>query len=144
MFGDGFPVFALLVSAFLVLMPAGVGLTMIAGGLRHWNRTRRLTDTGERALATVVDNQIESRRHGSMSFLPVVTFTTRSGREIRTILTSQSSNRSHLPGTQQTVAFDPEHPDRPVATTGEIPRTAGALIVGSVFLLFSGVALFLV
>jgi hypothetical protein len=132
------------VSAFLVLVPAGTGLVMIISGLRRWTRTRRLTDTGEQALATVVDNQIKSHRRGTTTFHPVVTFTTRSGHEVRTVLTGQSSNRSHPPGTQQPVAFDPGHPDRPVPATGQIPGTAGTLIVGSVFLLFSGVALFLV
>ncbi|GIF14404.1 DUF3592 domain-containing protein [Actinoplanes teichomyceticus] len=139
----GVPVFALLVAAFLVLVPAGVGITMIAAGLRRWNHVRRLTATGERATATVVDNQMEAHRHGLMRFLPVVTFVTRTGREIRTVLTDQSSNRSHLPGSQQTVAFDPERPDQAVSTTGQAPGTVSAVIMGAIFLLFAGVALFL-
>ncbi len=144
MMEDEFPVVALVVSAFVVLVPAGVGLAMIIGGLRHWNRARRLTETGERALATVVDNQVESGSNGSMSFTPVVTFTTQTGREIRTVLAEQSSFRSHLAGSQQTVAFDPEHPDKAVATTGQTGGAARALVFGSIFLLFSGFALFLV
>src|SRR5689334_1559575 len=119
MIDDALPVFAVLVSAFLVLLPAGAGLTMIIIGLRHWNRARRLTATGERALATVVDNQIVSHSQGRVSFLPVVTFRTQTGREIRTVLTDQRGNQSHLTGSQQTVAFDPEQPDRPVSTTGQ-------------------------
>lgn len=135
---------ALVVSAFVVLVPAVAGLAMIAGGLRHWKRARRLTDTGERALATVVDNQIQSGSNGSMSFTPIVTFTTQTGRSVRTVLAEQSSFRSHVAGSQQTVAFDPEHPDRAVATTGQQGAAVRALIFGSVFLLFAGVALVLV
>lgn len=144
MIDDGFRVFALLVSALVVLIPAATGLTMIIRGLRHWNRARRLTDTGEQATATVVDNQLESHSHGSVAFRPIVTFTTRTGREVRTVLADQVSHRSHLPGSQQTVAFDPEQPDRAVSADGQTAGAARALIIGSIFLLFAGVALVLV
>ncbi|MFI1988494.1 DUF3592 domain-containing protein [Actinoplanes sp. NPDC020271] len=137
-------VFALVVSALVVLLPAAAGLAMIIGGLRHWNRVRRLTGTGEHAVATVVDNQVQSGSKGSLSFRPVVTFTTLTGREVRTVLTEQISFRSHLTGTQQTVAFDPEQPDRAVATTGQTGGAARALVFGSIFLLFAGFALYLV
>ncbi|BCY12692.1 DUF3592 domain-containing protein [Actinoplanes sp. L3-i22] len=141
---DGIPVFALLVSALVVLIPAIVGLLMIAAGLRRWSRARRLTADGERALATVVDNQVESRRNGAVAFLPVVAFTTRDGRAVRTVLDLQASNRSHLSGSQQTVIFDPAKPERAMALDGQHAGMAAALVIGSVFLLFAGVALFLV
>ncbi|WP_067698264.1 DUF3592 domain-containing protein [Actinoplanes awajinensis] len=143
MIEDGIPAFGLLVSAFLVLVPAGVGLFMIYRGLRHWNRARRLIATGERAVAVVLDNAVESHSHGRMSFLPVVTFRTQLGREVRTVIAEKRSNLSHVPGTQHTVAFDPEQPERAVPIDGQGAGMAGAVIVGAIFLLFAGVAFFM-
>ncbi|MFC3987498.1 DUF3592 domain-containing protein [Actinoplanes siamensis] len=144
MINGNFRMFALVVTGFLVLVPATAGLAVIISGLHCWFRAQRLARAGERAVATVVDNQVEPLSEGTTHFLPVVRFTTRTGREVRTVLTDQRGNRSHPAGAQHTVAFDPDRPDTAIATVGAGTGAVGAVILGAVLLLFAGGVLFMV
>jgi hypothetical protein len=136
--------FAYGVTAFVSLVPIAFGSFMIVSGVRKARRAARLQSIGARVTALVIDNQQESRSEGRTRFIPVVSFRTATGSQVRATLEDAIGYRSHLVETPIEVVYDPEDPSR-VATVGETQtaRVVLAAAFGTVFIGFGVVALVL-
>ncbi|MEV6350569.1 DUF3592 domain-containing protein [Actinoplanes sp. NPDC051851] len=130
----------LFVRFFLVGMPALVGAGIIVASLRRWFRIRTLATSGQRTTATVVDNQMESSSEGRMRFLPVVTFHTAMGQEIKTALPDMMEFRSHVTGTTVEVIYDADSPSQAVAANRPTRGISVAIVFGLIFLAFAAFA----
>lgn len=98
-----------------------------------------LAAAGLRAGAVVVDNQQEARGD-SVVFRPVVQFRTSVGQEVRAVVETVVSNRSHLTGLPMEIIYDPaapQHVTRPGDRTG---GGIGAIVAGLIFLGFAVLA----
>ncbi|GAB1691763.1 DUF3592 domain-containing protein [Krasilnikovia sp. M28-CT-15] len=134
---DAFGWIPVVVYLFMIGVPAIAGSAMITAGVRRILRVRRIADIGFDAEAVVVDNQQRSGQHGRITFRPVVTYRTRSGQDIKTVIDDAASNRSYLTDTRIQVRYDPDQPEQPV-TAGRGPRTGiAAIAFGGVFLGFA-------
>ncbi|GIF63297.1 hypothetical protein Ais01nite_13320 [Asanoa ishikariensis] len=125
-----------LVTAFVVGVPALVGIGLIVTTALRWNKLRTLAGSGQRVTAQVVDNQLESWSGGRTRFRPVVRFQPGAGPEVTTVLTDLVGFRSHVVGTKIEVLYDPQNP------TKAAPVRAGGwtlmipLAFGLMFLVF--------
>ncbi|MEU4558622.1 DUF3592 domain-containing protein [Actinoplanes sp. NPDC023936] len=125
------------VTAFLVGVPALVGLGLLAATARRWAKLRALTASGRPATARVVDNQLESRSNGRTTFRPVVTFRTESGQEVTTTLPDLDGFRSHLAGTEVAVRYDPQKPSDATPAQRNSGRLVVTMVFGVLFLVFA-------
>ena len=136
--------FEYFVEGMLVLLPVLVGVGLLAATARRWLRLRRLTETGERATAVVVDNRQESHDEGRIVFRPVVEFTTATGNRLRTVLEDLAGPRSHLVGAEVPVVFDPETPAGAVSVGSRTGQTVVAVVAGLIFIGFGVLAYHLI
>ncbi|MBB2944567.1 hypothetical protein FB565_004296 [Actinoplanes lutulentus] len=125
------------VTAFLVGVPALVGIALIVAAVRRWLTLRALAASGRPATARVVDNQMESSSEGQMSFRPVVTFRTEAGQEVTTPLADLDGFRSHIVGTEIAVLYDPERPSEATPARGSNTRLIATVVFGVIFLVFA-------
>lgn len=132
--------FGYLVEGFLVLVPILAGAGFIVAAVRRRVRHRRLSATGERATAVVVDNQVESRGDGETLFRPVVEFTTATGNRLRTVVPGLGKSRSHLVGAPIAVVFDPESPAAVMPAEARTGAFVFAIGFGVFFIVFGLIA----
>ncbi|WP_143162591.1 DUF3592 domain-containing protein [Couchioplanes caeruleus] len=92
---------AKLVAVLIVGIPALTGVGLLVAGARRWSRLRALASSGHRAVAQVVDNQMESWSDGRTSYRPVVTFRTDMGQDRRTSMTRDPRSRTWTRATDQ-------------------------------------------
>lgn len=140
MLDDDLGWFPVAVTSLLVLVPAGVGITVIVTGVRRWLRIRRLLARGTPGTAVVIGNQQESASEGRIRFLPVVSFRTRSGQEVRTVLADLGGHRSHLDGTEHLIVYDPDDPQQVTVAGRRTGSLVGVFAIGLVFLAFAAFA----
>ncbi|BBH68356.1 hypothetical protein ACTI_50410 [Actinoplanes sp. OR16] len=126
-----------IVLALVVGIPALTGVALIVIAVRRWLALRALGTSGRQATARVVDNQMESRSEGRMSFRPIVTFRTDSGQEITTPLADLGGFRSHVVGTEIAVLYDPANPSAAAPVRGTRGRLAATVVFGVIFLAFA-------
>ncbi|MFC3385494.1 DUF3592 domain-containing protein [Couchioplanes azureus] len=126
-----------LVAVLIVGIPALTGVGLLVAGARRWSRLRALAGSGQRTVARVVDNQLESWSDGRTSYRPVVTFRTGTGQEVRTVLGDLASFRSHLAGTEIEVFYDPANPSEAAPTRKGGQGVVLYLVFGVVFLVFA-------
>ena len=109
--GDGIIPSAAVLVGLLTLLPLALGIGLIVYGISRGQKARQLERTGERVQGVVVDNQMESRAQGRVTFRPVVRFRTTAGVET-TAVAEQPSYRSHVVGTSVPVVYYPADPSR--------------------------------
>ncbi|GLY07143.1 hypothetical protein Acsp01_75220 [Actinoplanes sp. NBRC 101535] len=126
---------------FMVLVPAGVGVAMLAAVVLRVSRARRLAASGQRAKAVVVDNRQRSWSEGRLTFAPVVQFVTPSGAEVRTVLDDMEGNVSHVAGTVFEIVYDPARPEAALRATPTGGRVATTVVFGLLFLGFAAFVL---
>ena len=129
-----------MVEVFLALIPMLAGVGFIVAASRRWARQRRLSATGERATAVVVDNQVESRPGGEDLFRPVVEFTTATGARLRTVVPGLGKSRSHPIGAPVAVVFDPQAPAAVMPAVAQTGAFVFALVFGVFFIVFGLIA----
>jgi hypothetical protein len=117
----------------LVLLALGIGL--VVHGVAKGRRARQHEQGGERVQGVVVDNQVESRTQGRITFRPVVRFRTLAGVETIAV-TEQPSFRSHVVGTAVPVVYDPADPSR-ASVVGRSSGATGLVVVGVLVIVFS-------
>ncbi|SNT63430.1 Protein of unknown function [Asanoa hainanensis] len=125
------------VVGFVVGVPGLAGAGLIVAAAWRWLKLRSLGASGERATAQVVDNQMESRSRGRITFRPVVTFQAGSGPEVTAVLADLTGFRSHVAGTTIDVLYDPRKPTEAKAVRAGGKLLAIPLAFGLLFLLFA-------
>jgi hypothetical protein len=140
---DGTVASAGVVVGLITLVPLGFGIGLVGYGIVKGRRARQLEQGGERVHGLVVDNQMESRTQGRITFRPVVRFRTLAGVDI-TAVTEQPSYRSHVVGTTVPVVYNPASPSR-ASVVGRSSGATGLIVVGVLVIAFSvcGAAFFL-
>jgi len=126
--GDGIIASAAVLVVLLTLLPLAVGIGLIVYGLSRGQKARQLERTGERVQGVVVDNQMESRTQGRITFRPIVRFRTLAGVET-TAVAEQPSFRSHVVGTSVPVVYDPADPSR-ASVLGRGSGASGLVVMG--------------
>jgi hypothetical protein len=137
-------VFEYAVIAVVVGVPTVAGLAAIVAGFRRRQRVRRLDVEGQRITAIVDGNQRVAQSEGRDTFLPVVRFRTREGREIRTALDGSSRYESYLTDVPIEILYDPADPGHARSVDNRGDNGIMAVVVGFGFLAFSVLAYFFV
>jgi Protein of unknown function (DUF3592) len=145
----GFPT---VVFGFIILVAAAIGvfgLVSIVRGVLALGRSRRLAESGQAAMGTIVDNQMQSHQqarvagqaaYGSysyMTFRPVVAFRTQMGQEI-VAAAPTSSRTSYIKGTTVQIRYNPDDPTQMEITSGRGKGSGGmvAIVTGIVAVVF--------
>lgn len=104
-------------------------------------RTLQFVAGAERVTGTVIDLSRESDSEGTVTFYPVVRFTTADGRTVEFVSSSGSSPPSESVGDRVEVLYDPDDP-QDARLTGFFHLWLWPLILGVMGAMFSAVALF--
>jgi hypothetical protein len=126
------------VFAFVVAVPALIGVAFVVLGVRRISKRREMLAVAVPATATVVENQVVSHTEGRVGFRPVVTFHTREGREVKAIV-QQEASASYIAGTSLPVLYDPAQPDS-VIVPGRPVGAVVAIVFGGIFIGFAVLA----
>ncbi len=117
-------------------IPLVVGVAMLVASRVMRGREPELRRTGMAAIGTIVDNEEQTGPDGATTFLPVVHFTTDSGRKVRAV-GDTPGRRAFLTDRQIAVVYDPKRPKE--ITVG--PGRSRVYAVGGATFLFIGAVL---
>lgn len=126
------------IAMIVTALPVLLGLNTIRRGMVLRRRSADLVRVGRQVSAVVVDNQMESRSEGRMTFRPVVRFQPATGPEV-TVVAGEGSERSFLVGSPLQVVYDPADPAK-VALAG-VRAGRGHVSVGILFVIMGLLAM---
>ena len=121
----------------------GIGILLLVLTPVMVVRTAQFLAGAERTDGTVVDLSRSKDSEGSVTFSPVVSFTTAEGRTVEFVSSSGSSSPSHSEGDRVEVLYDPDDPND-ARLSGFLDLWFGSLVVGvlgAAFTVFSAVVL---
>lgn len=107
-----------------------IGACMLAGAFAIYSSTASFLERSVSAQGTVVE-LIRSRFSDSVSYYPVVEFSTPNGRQVEFQSNSGSSPPSYNQGEQVSVLYEPSNPEA-AKINGFFSLWGGALIVGGI------------
>lgn len=133
--GDSMHLLEVTVAVLVVGFPVLLGFGSIYAGFTRWWQAKQLASSRRRATAVVVGSGADGD-----GFLPVVSFTTEGGREVRTIVKDMRSQRTYPAGTQLPIAYDPADPRRALSLSSRMGGLVFSLLLAVVFFGFAVVA----
>jgi hypothetical protein len=120
----------------LAAIPIVVGAAMLVAARVMRRREPELRRSGTAAIGTIVDNQVQTGPDGQSVYLPVVHFTTETGRKVRAV-GDTPGRRAFLTDRPIAVVYDPRRPKD--ITVG--PGRSRVYAVGGATFLFIGAVL---
>lgn len=87
-----------------------LGVLLLVGGAIAFVHTKRFVSGSERATGTVIDLSSRTDSDGTVTYHPVVRFTTAKGRTVQFVSDSGSSPATKSEGDRVEVLYDPDDP----------------------------------